>query len=340
MPDLVLSGRAMTKPSTTATLIINPISGTRHNQHLPQIVASRLTDCGFDLEIVETTCSGDATRFATDAASRGREIVIAAGGDGTVNETAMALCGTQTALAILPCGSGNGLARHLGIPVDPLEALDIVIGRRRVSIDYGTVNNDREFFCTFGLGFDAAVSRTFAEQHRRGRLSYVKSAIEEIVRFRPEEYTIEAAGHVLTRRAFIVAVCNASQYGNNAYIAPSASISDGLLDVIIVHSGNPLLTALVGVDMMTGFINQNTLIQTLKVPRVTITRNAPGPAHIDGEPVELGKRLEVVCRHGLLNVIVPAGGEQKVTPIITPVRSFINDMRLAVNQILRDLGVQ
>lgn len=327
----------MGKP--TITLIVNPISGTRRIGNLQQIIAERLDREGFEFEIVETACHGDATRLAAEAVERRRDIVIAAGGDGTVNETAAALCGSNTALAILPCGSGNGLARHLGIPIDPIEALDMVADKRIVDIDYGSVNGNQKFFCTFGVGFDAAVSQTFAGQHRRGRLSYIKSAIEEVIRFKPEEYTIEASGQVLTHKAFLVAVCNASQYGNNAYIAPTASIDDGLLDVTIVHSGNPLQTAIVGVDMMTGFLNHNMLIQTLKVPRVVISRHGNGISHIDGEPVELGNRFDIECHHRKLKVIVPKGAEMKVTPIITPLRSFISDMRLTINHLIREFGV-
>ncbi|MCH5346189.1 MAG: diacylglycerol kinase family lipid kinase [Muribaculaceae bacterium] len=320
----------------TATLIINPISGTRSHRSLPRLVSRKLEDLGYQVEIAQTEAHGDATRLAADAAARGRDLVIAAGGDGTVNETAAALCGTKTALAILPCGSGNGLARHLDIPIDPVLALDIIADGRILATDYGTVNGDHKFFCTFGVGFDAAVSHTFAGQRRRGRLSYIKSAVEEVLRFRPEDSTIEAAGQIITRRAFLVAVCNASQYGNNAYIAPAASIDDGLLDITIIHSGNPIQTALVGVDIMTGYLNHNTLIQTLKARRVTITRNNDGLAHIDGDPITMGRRLDIECHHNQLRVMVPVGPEMRVTPIITPVRSFINDMRITINHLFAD----
>lgn len=184
------------------------------------------------MDTAYTTGHGDATRLTTDAASKGYRAVIAAGGDGTVNEIATALCGTSTALGIIPVGSGNGLARHLGLPLDVTEAIEVIAKDNIIDCDYGTANG-RPFFCTFGVGFDAAVSEKFAHQKRRGKLSYIKSAISEYVSYNPQTYTISANGQILTQKAFIVACCNASQYGNNAYIAPTASITDGLLDITI-----------------------------------------------------------------------------------------------------------
>ena len=143
-------------------------------------------------------------------------------------------------------------------------ALDIIMNDNIVASDYGTVNG-LPFFCTFGMGFDAAVSHRFARQSRRGLLSYVKSAISEYVQFRPQTYALSANGKVLTEKAFLVAVCNASQWGNNAYIAPHASITDGLLDITIVHSGSPIDAAVMGMDIFTGFINKNTMC-TVSVP--------------------------------------------------------------------------
>lgn len=312
-----------------AQLIINPISGTGDKSGLEETVVSRLGKTGIDVSVIHTTCRGDATRIAGEAARSGIDIVLAAGGDGTVNETASALCGTSTVLGILPCGSGNGLARHLGIPVDPIQALDVIVGGNIISADHGEVNG-KKFFCTFGVGFDAAVSKQFAGRKRRGKLTYIRSTVEQYLKYRPEEYTIAVNGHQLTQKAFLVAVCNASQYGNNAYIAPHASITDGLLDVTIIHSGNPLQTALVGLDMMTGYINRNTLIQTVKASNLTITRKGPGPAHIDGEPVTIDPVMQIDCRPATLRVFT-SKVEQPFKPIITPVRAMIDDLRIAIS---------
>ena len=198
-------------------LIINPISGTGSKKGVPEMVEERLARAGYHMDLRFTGGQGDATEFAAEAAKAGYTGVLACGGDGTINETARALCGSDTALGILPAGSGNGLARHLGIPVDIELALQIVEQQNIVRSDYGTVNGV-PFFCTFGMGFDAAVSHRFARQSHRGLLSYVRSAVSEYVQFRPQTYTISANGKILTEKAFLVAVCNASQWGNNAYI--------------------------------------------------------------------------------------------------------------------------
>ena len=191
-------------------LIINPISGTGSKKGVVEMVEQAMGACGHDVDVRLTGARGDATRLAGEAAAKGYHGVLACGGDGTVNETARALCGTETALGILPAGSGNGLARHLQIPVDIAMALKVIADGNVVDSDYGTVNG-RPFFCTFGMGFDAAVSHRFARQSRRGILSYVKSAISEYVQYRPQTYTVSANGKLLTEKAFLIAVCNASQ---------------------------------------------------------------------------------------------------------------------------------
>ena len=236
-------------------MIVNPASGTVSKHRIIPHVCRRLDKLGVDYTVTPTRYPGHAKEIAESAAADGYDVVIAVGGDGTVNETATALCGSQTALGIIPAGSGNGLARHLGIPVDLNAAIDVIASGNIVASDYGTANST-PFFCTFGMGFDAAVTHRFANQNRRGLMSYVRSAVSEYIRFRPQTYTLSANGKLLTEKAFLVAVCNASQWGNNAYIAPEASLTDGLLDITVVHSGSPIDTAVMGMDIFTGFINK------------------------------------------------------------------------------------
>lgn len=312
-------------------LIINPISGTGNKRGLAEFVQRQLASAGITLDVVYTTGHGDATKFTLDAVDKGYAAVIAAGGDGTVNETARALCGKRTALGIIPSGSGNGLARHLGIPIDPRSAINIILKDNIVDCDYGTANGE-PFFCTFGVGFDAAVSDKFAKQKRRGKLSYIRSAISEYVSYNPQVYTISANGQILTQKAFIVACCNASQYGNNAYIAPTASITDGLLDITIVHAGTPLDTAMVGVDLFTGYINRNTMIHTFRTPSAIIYRTGKGPAHLDGEPVSMEEIMTVKCHHNALRIFTPAG-RSRFRPIITPIQSALNDLGSTIGRI-------
>jgi len=313
-------------------LIINPISGTAGKAGLAEMVIRHLAPIGYDIDVRYTTCRGDATRLAGEAAKSGYTGVLAAGGDGTINETARALCGTGVALGIIPAGSGNGLARHIGIPIDPELSLRVIEQQHMEAIDYGTVNGS-EFFCTMGVGFDAAVSHRFARKHRRGKLMYVKSAIDELTGYKPETYTISANGNIITGKAFIIAVANASQYGNNAYIAPEASITDGLLDVTIVRPGNPLATARMGIDMMTGYINKNMLIESFRTPSLAIYRSEEGPAHIDGEPVELGSVLDIRCHRASLMMFTPRH-RSEFRPILTPITSAINDWKISLRHLL------
>lgn len=314
-------------------LIVNPISGTGNKKDVPEVVERTLAAEGYSTDVRFTGGRGDATMFASEASDKGYYGVLACGGDGTVNETARALCGSQTVLGILPAGSGNGLARHLGIPMDVELAMEIVCQRNVVPSDYGSVNGV-PFFCTFGMGFDAAVSHRFARQNHRGLLSYVRSALSEYVQFRPTTYTISANGKLLTEKAFLVAVCNASQWGNNAYIAPEASLTDGLLDITVVHSGSPIDAAVMGMDIFTGFISKNTMVHCFRAPAAVIYRSEKGEAHVDGEPMMLDEILDVKCHRGALRLFTPLDRD-RFRPIVTPIKEMLRDARLSLNHIFR-----
>ncbi len=306
----------MKTASCRILLIINPISGTASKRGLKETIEKRIRAMGHSIDTALTQGPGDATLLARQAVADGYDAVLACGGDGTVNEVAKGLVGSGVALGILPNGSGNGLARHIDIPVDPIMALQAIKKGRIVDCDYCTVN-DTPFFCTFGLGFDAAVSHRFATSHRRGLLAYLKSTLDEFIRFTPETYQITADDKTLSIDAFLIACCNASQYGNNAFIAPTASITDGLLDITIVHSGNALSQAFVGVELLAGSIAKGGLIDTFRTSSLTIRRPSAGIAHIDGEPVELDDTLEIKCHHGGLKIISPKK-HSRFRPLFTP----------------------
>ena len=314
-------------------LIINPISGIGNKENIEELVRTNLEPLGYEIKTAYTCSRGDATRLAASAVKAGYYGVIAAGGDGTVNETAIALCDTDTALGIIPCGSGNGLARHLGIPIDVMSAIKIIATDNVVKSDYGEVNG-KPFFCTFGVGFDAAVSDNFAKQHRRGKLTYLKSAILEYIKYHPQVYTISANGHVLTEKAFLVACCNASQYGNNAYIAPDASITDGLLDITVIHAGNPLDAAIAGIDLFTGYINSNTMIHTFRAPAAVIYRQQEGPVHLDGEPLTIDDTMEIKCHANALKIFSP-DKEVEFKPLITPVENLFRDIAYSFSRFFK-----
>lgn len=315
------------------TLIINPKSGTISKKGIESWLPAKIERLGYLVDVRHTTGPGDATRIAADCARRGDYGVLACGGDGTVNEVAAGLIGTDTAMGILPAGSGNGLARHIGIPVDISLSLKVLAQDNIQECDYGTVNG-RPFFCTFGLGFDAAVSHRFSEKARRGLNSYVASALDEFVKYRSANYEITVGDEIITDRAFLVAVCNASQYGNNAFIAPAASINDGYLDVTIVHDGNILEKAWMGVEMLTGSIGNHGKIRVFRTSSLKIKCREQTAAHLDGEPTEFMGEAEIKCIPGKLKIFVP---RQKIyfIPILTPLWYTIREWGVIISRPFR-----
>lgn len=300
-------------------LIINPVSGTasKVKRDVPVRAVSRLYKAGIDLEIRYTKGPGHGRELARAAAASGYLGVIAAGGDGTVNEIAQALLGTDTALGIIPLGSGNGLARHIGLSLDVSEALNVIARRNITPCDCCTANG-RYFFCTFGLGFDAAVSEKFSTLKGRGLLNYLRSALLEYLKYTPREYEIVCNGRTQRIKAFIVSACNASQYGNNAFIAPAASIRDGLVDITVVHAGTPFTRAFFGVDLLTGTVKNKLLVQTFRAKELIIRRLTPGKsAHIDGEPVAMENEVEVKCLPGKL-LMFTKEDKRPFRPLLTP----------------------
>lgn len=318
-----------------ALLIINPISGTRSKQGLGDIVASKLRECGVKTKVRITTAGGDAYKMAKEAAEAGFDMVLAAGGDGTVNETANAIAHSKCVLGILPLGSGNGLARSLGIPQDIYEALKVVCTGNVMTCDRGLANGF-PYYCTFGVGFDAAVSQKFAVTKKRGKVTYIRSAFREFLNYRSQAYALQINGHTLTVKALLIAVCNAPQYGNNAYIGPKAKLADGLLDITVVHSDNPFSAMLMGMDLFTGNIDKNRSIQCFRTPSVTIVRKEDGPVHLDGEPLQMGKRIDITCDEKALMVFAPEK-ERPFIPFVSPIRALLDDMRYDVMDKFRHI---
>ena len=275
-------------------VIVNPISGTKSKKGVGIQIAKELRKLGYVVELRHTTAGGDATKWAREAADHDYYGVVVCGGDGTVNEAARGVRGSETALGIIPMGSGNGLARHLQVPLNLQGALKVIAENRVLACDYGTAN-DKPFFCTFGVGYDAVVTEKFNRMPSRGLKQYIRTMLDEFPTYKGEEYKILVNGHVLTDKALLIAVCNASQYGNNAYIAPEASIKDGLLDVTIIHTGNAINRALAGLDVLVGLIGKTTKSTTIRTREVTIIRKKGGPVHLDGEPDTMLERIDVAC---------------------------------------------
>lgn len=282
--------------------VVNPISGTQGKKAILKSVEERLDKAVYDYRIVETQYAGHATEIAAEAVKEGVHVVVAIGGDGTINEIARSLTHTDTALGIIPCGSGNGLARHLRIPMDSKDAIDILNKGYQVCIDYGKIN-DIPFFCTCGVGFDAFVSLKFADSGKRGLLTYLENTLHESLTYQPETYEIENEEGTVKHKAFLIACGNASQYGNNAYIAPQASLTDGLMDVTILEPFTVLDVPTLSFQLFNKTIDQNSCIKTMRTKKIKIRRNNPGVFHFDGDPVMGGENLEVEIVPRALNVV-------------------------------------
>ena len=287
-------------------VIYNPRSGFLARRPGVLALARRfVTERLPDATIVPTERGGHATELARQALAEGCELVVAFGGDGTMNEVAQALMDTDAVLGLLPCGSGNGLARHLGIPLAPAAALELLLtGCPRV-IDAGLADG-RPFFVAAGLGFEAEMAHRFARLTSRGLSGYIRTGLSGWWGYTPQEHVITHGGTRHTRRALTLAVANCNQYGNNARIAPRARVDDGLLDLAAVPPVNLLNAAPLLLRLFNGTLNCRADVLQLRGACFTVERPAPGPLHLDGEPRDAGARVEFTVRPRCLRVLVPA----------------------------------
>ncbi len=310
--------------------VVNPISGTSGKRFVIKLIEECLDKDMYDYEIAETECVGHATLLAREAAQRGVDVVCAVGGDGTVNEVACGLVHTATALAIIPSGSGNGLARHLSIPTDPLSALQIINCGMVHGMDYGLLNG-KPFFCTCGVGFDALISQKFAESGKRGPVSYIENVLNSSLKYHPETYDVDIVNGTgngeeevhQSLKAFLISCANASQYGNNVYIAPSASVRDGLMNVTIIEPFTAIEAPQMALQLFNGTIEQNSRIKTFQCKRMLIKRKSPGVVHYDGEPMMTGETIDVRIMPNGLSCLSPL--EEGVPGAEKRFQNFINE---------------
>ncbi len=317
--------------------IMNPISGTGNKSSIPSLISSTLNKELFDYEIRLTERAGHASEIAKEARDNHADIVVAVGGDGTVNEVARSLVHSDTALGILPCGSGNGLARHLLLPMNLRKSLEVINQCEIHDLDYGVIN-DYPFFCTCGMGFDAFVSMKFAESGKRGPISYAENILREGLKYKPETYTLEDETGTKQYKAFLISCANASQYGNNAYIAPQASMSDGLMDVVIMEPFDVLEAPQVSFDMFNKTLDMNSKIKSFKCKKLHITRSKPGVIHYDGDPVMTGSEIDVHLEEKGIKVVVPKDGNKnsrKPNVIQTAFAEFFNDLNAVRDDLSR-----
>jgi YegS/Rv2252/BmrU family lipid kinase len=282
--------------------ILNPKSGAQSKVNIPELIATHIPEGSYQIQFTEY--AGHATKLAREGAKAGFRIVAAVGGDGTVNEVATGLLGTQAALAIIPKGSGNGLARHLNIPLVAPNALNILNTPNFSHIDTCSING-HPFFCTAGLGFDGYISSVFAKNTKRGLRSYVELVLKEFIKFQPGQVNIRLNKENLETPCFVLAFGNASQYGNNAFIAPMADIRDGLLDVCLIRDLSIMKAVAVSYGLLTKQIATTGHAEFFTSQEIVVTTEKPMPYHADGEYIGEASEFHVTINPLSLEVLIP-----------------------------------
>lgn len=294
--------------------VVNPKSGVHSKDGLPLVFEKYIDHGKYEMHVEETSYAGHASEIAASAVKNGFDVVVAVGGDGTINEVARSLVHTETALGIVPYGSGNGFARHLGIPVDVKKSIDFINNAEPTVIDYGKLNG-KPFFCACGVGFDALVSNDFAKGTHRGLASYIHKTLVDWVKYEPEVYEVIADSVNRRYEAFLIACGNASQYGNNAYIAPFASMRDGLLSVSVLEPFTTVEVPLVAAQLFSNKLDKNNHVTTFTTHRLTIRRKSGGPVHYDGEPALMDAELEIEVVPEGLKVLASPGWDGTCEPL-------------------------
>jgi diacylglycerol kinase (ATP) len=284
--------------------LINARSGSNRRGNVASFIANT---CSWEHEIAPCRSKEELDAVIASASARGIKAVFAVGGDGTVHEVAKRLIGTNLALGVLPTGSGNGFARHLGLPINPRTSLRACASLHVRTIDTATVNG-LPFINIMGIGLDAWIADAFANAGTRGLATYLRVGLRGFARYEPEEYEMTIDGIESRRRAVVIAISNASQYGNNARIAPLASMQDGILDVTVIEHAPLFRIPMLAAQLFSGTFHRARGVTTMRGRSILIRRQSAGAAHLDGEPVTLPETLMIEVVPRSLRVIVPDSG--------------------------------
>lgn len=275
--------------------IINPISGKSKKKK----IADELLLRGH--QVVFTEYAGHAEIISKNTTE---DIVVAVGGDGTVNEVARGIVGTDKTLGIIPCGSGDGLARHLRLPHNIKKAIEIIKNKKIRTIDSGEING-KKFFSVCGVGFDAEVSEKFAKSGKRGLWNYIKYGLKTWASYKPMKYRLRIDGNTIDTEALFITIGNSNQWGNGAKITPLADLCDGLLEITVVAGFHAWELPWLAFRLMTGSAHKSNRVHCYKGRKIQIERELSGPAHFDGDWFETEKTIEVEIKTKSLKVLVP-----------------------------------
>jgi diacylglycerol kinase (ATP) len=284
--------------------ILNPNSGTstgKRTDYITSRIQSVAEKNGSEAQILFTEGRAHATQLVKEHIHEKEWAgIVAVGGDGTINEIAQPLVGTQTPVGIIPLGSGNGLARHLGLPISLEKSLNRLFTGEVITIDTATLN-DIPFFCTAGMGFDAYVGYLFSQQKVRGLASYVNVSFRSYWRYKPQSFKLNG----VKTNAFSVSFANAGQFGNNAWVAPQASLQDGKLDICTIKPFPKWYGTSLAYQLFTKQMKASTFIDYQSATSAVIETDVPPMIHYDGEPLQLNTtRIEVNINPESLRVIV------------------------------------
>ena len=282
--------------------IVNPISGKKHKEHLPSQIEEHLDHSRFDYELCISQYAGHATILAKDAINQHIDILAVAGGDGSINEVGTPLIGTDVALAVIPCGSGNGLSRCMNLPLDPIKAIQIINRNYRRKIDTVTVNN-QPFISISGTGYDAKVAEDYSKDPHRGFETYFRYILRNFITMKEQPYTIIMPNETLEVKAFFISFANSNQMGYDFPISPHASLWDGKIDLCIVQKPNPLELPIMGGFMIDGMMDKAPKVKIIQTPEATIIRPKADVINLDGESVMMEKDLHLKVNPLSLNII-------------------------------------
>ncbi len=291
------------------TFVVNPVAGRASSRaarrhRIEDFIRQHRLDARIDL----SRRAGHARELAQAAVASGAQLVVSVGGDGTLNEVAGALVGTRALYGIIPTGSGNGLGRDLGLPLDFNRALHLLLDGAVREIDSGVVNG-LPFFNVMGLGFDAEIGRRFNLSRRRGFWTYLRIGLGAFLTYRRQPVVIESdSGERVSMESILVTVANSTQYGNNARIAPRARLDDGRLELVAITTRNLLLALPLVARLFRGTIDRSRHVRTISGARFTIERAHAGPLHTDGEIHDCAATIEITVRPASLRVVTPVRG--------------------------------
>ncbi len=284
--------------------VLNPVSGIGKQKKIPALISRLIDPELFEYELLHTKAAGHAVELAREAAEKGYDAVIAIGGDGSINEVAQGVLGSETAVGIIPAGSGNGLSHFLRIPLKTEKALKAILRMKTTIMDTATINN-RLFVSVAGAGFDAWVAQKFARSKTRGFFSYARLAVKEYIFYQPKRYKIYVNGRTLRRRAFMLTLANSNQFGFNAQIAPTARLNDGLIDLCIMKKPPVYLALFLLPLLFLGKLHKTPFLEVIKAPEVKIIQRKNYVLHTDGDHHMLSKELEIKVLPLSLKVVVP-----------------------------------